>query len=423
MRRQKSRNQKTEHRQWPMVILWIILLLAALFPARYINSMYGYAAFFFLLFLGILALIVLTVQSRQIEVTAGGMEKGQTACLRGEAVDLKLGIKNRSIFVCPWAHTEFFVSDLFGDTDSLLDVDFTIAARSVSEFPFSVDMKHIGVYQVGVKQVRLKDMFGMFERKIPLNGMYEVFVKPRIYVLEDLDVEEQLSLDANEERKNAVPNGMDYAGVREYTEGDPMKQIHWKLSAHTVNYMTKISENSCQSDVSLILDTAAQPAESEELMDLYDALLETAFSILEVLKRQDVGYSLIYCDRKNQVRRSIPKGGESDMEYIRRFHSIEAEPSADYPDGAFLVEQESGMQNRSANLIVCTSCVTSELIQQLLKVKRQHRQPELYVIYPKRLVQREREELMMPLRMLDEAGIPWHPVSTGYRQNRTEVKR
>ena len=163
--------------------------------------------------------------------------------------------------------------------------------------------------------------------------------------------------------------------------------------------------------------------ESEELMDLYDALLETAFSILEVLKRQDVGYSLIYCDRKNQVRRSIPKGGESDMEYIRRFHSIEAEPSADYPDGAFLVEQESGMQNRSANLIVCTSCVTSELIQQLLKVKRQHRQPELYVIYPKRLVQREREELMMALRMLDEAGIPWHPVSTGYRQNRTEVKR
>ena len=81
------------------------------------------------------------------------------------------------------------------------------------------------------------------------------------------------------------------------------------------------------------------------------------------------------------------------------------------------------MQNRSANLIVCTARITSELVQQLIQVKRQHRQPELYVIYPERLVQREREELMMPLRMLDEAGIPWHPVSTGYRQNLTEVKR
>lgn len=423
MRRQKSRRKKREHRQWFMVILWILILLVALFPARYINSMYGYAAFFFLFFLGLLAWIVLAVQSRRIKVTAGGMENGQTACLRGEAVDLKLGIENRSVFVCPWAHAEFFVSDLFGDADSLLDVDFTIAARSVSEFPFSVDMKHIGIYQVGVKQVRLKDMFGMFERKIPLNGMYEVFVKPRIYALEDLAVEEQISLDANDEQNNPVPNGMDYAGVREYTEGDPMKQIHWKLSAHTVNYMTKLSENSCQSDVSLILDTAAQPAETEELMDLYDALLETAFSILEVLKRQDAGYSLIYCDRQNQVCRSIPKGGESDMEYIRRFHPIMAEPSSDYPDGAFLVEQESKMQNRSANLIVCTARITSELVQQLIQVKRQHRQPELYVIYPERLVQREREELMMPLRMLDEAGIPWHPVSTGYRQNLTEVKR
>lgn len=34
-----------------LVIIWILGLLIALFPARYINNIFGYGAFFFVLFL------------------------------------------------------------------------------------------------------------------------------------------------------------------------------------------------------------------------------------------------------------------------------------------------------------------------------------------------------------------------------------
>ncbi len=217
-----------------------------------------------------------------------------------------------------------------------------------------------------------------------------------------------------------MPNGLDYIGVRDYEPGDPMKQIHWKLSAHTLSYLTKLSESTRQSEYVVALDFSANEADREELMDLYDALIETAFSLLEELSRREVTYSLIYLDKDGELRRSVPRGRETDMEFIRRFGLITPDPDPDYTDGARIVQEEAGMPNRSTNLLVCSSRVTTDLIQELISVKQQRRSPELYLIYPERLTQREREDLTAPLRLLDEAKIPWHPVSTAVNLQKEE---
>lgn len=393
-------------------LLWLVVVAAVLLPARYINNVFGYLAFFFLALLIGLSVLILWNLKRKISIASDVADMANIQCMRGEPVALNLKIQNKSLFFCPHAKAGFYISSLFGDVDSLMESDFTIAGRSDSRFDFDMDMKHIGVYQVGLKNMRIYDMFGFFHMDVPIKGDFEVYVKPRIYAMEDLKVEEEVLLDASRDTRNAVPNGMDYIGVREYTPGDSMKQIHWKLSAHSRDYMTKLSENSRQSDFAVLLDFAANQAEQEELMDLYDTLVETAFSLLEELSHREVTYSLIYCDKQQEMRRSIPKGRENDMEYIRRFGVITPEPDPDYPDGTELLSQESRMPNRSTNLILCTSRVTTEMIQQLLSIKQQKRSPELYLIIPQRLTQREREDVMAPLRTLDDARIPWHSVST-----------
>lgn len=398
------------------IILWVILLLAALFPAKYINSVYGYLAFFFLALLLLVSQIILALQKKHLSVEHGTEDREAISCVRGEPVDLSLRLKNGSWFFCSHASADFFISDLFGDADVSRKVDFTIAGKSESSFAFDMDMKHIGVYHVGIRKVRLYDMFSIFYREIPVNGEFDVYVKPRIYALEDLEIEEEVSQDSDRDSRNMVPNGTDYVGVREYELGDSMKQIHWKLSAHSVNYMTKLSESSRQSDFAVVLDTAANEADREELMTIYDTLVETVFSVLEELSHREVTYSLIYPDKQQEIRRSVPKGRDNDMEYIRRFDAITADPVADYPDGAQFLEQEAKMPNRCTNLILCTSRLTTELIQQLLSMKRQKRNPELYVIIPERLTQRERETMFAPLAQLDDALIPWHVVSTARNQ-------
>lgn len=401
---------KTAFRCTGLGILWILALAAALFPAKYINTEFGYLAFFFLLFLLILSLCILFILKKKIVIDTQFGNSIQ--CIRGDPVDLNLKIKNQSIFFCSHAKADFFISDLFGNVDASMESDFTIAPKTDSKFDFDMDMKHIGVYQVGLKTLKIYDMFGLFRINVPIKGEFEVYVKPRIYSMDDLQVEEEVFLDSNKDTRNTVPNGIDYVGVREYTPGDSMKQIHWKLSAHSVNYMTKLSESSRQSDFAVVLDFSAYQADREELMDLYDTLIETAFSLIEELSHREVTYSLIYSDRQQEMRRSVPKGRERDMEYIRRFDVITPDTEPGYPDGAQLLSQEARMPNRSTNLILCTSRITTELIQQLISIKRQKRSPELYFIIPDRLTQRERENLMAPLRALDDTGVVWHCVST-----------
>lgn len=404
------------------VVLWVLALAVALFPAKYINNAFGYVAFFFLLLLLIISLGILFILKRKIVIGTNLENLTSIQCMRGEPVDLNLKIRNQSIFFCSHAKAGFYISDLFGGVDSAMDTDFTIAAKSDSKFEFDMDMRHIGVYQVGLKDLKIYDMFGFFHVDVPIKGDFEVYVKPRIYSLDDLKIEEEVFLDSNRDSRNTVPNGIDYVGVREYTPGDSMKQIHWKLSAHSVSYMTKLSESSRQSDFAVVLDFSAYKAEREELMDLYDALIETAFSVLEELSHREVTYSLIYADRQQEMRRSTPKGRENDMEYIRRFGVITAEPEPGYPDGAELLNQEGRMPNRCTNLILCTSRITTELIQQLVSIKRQKRCPELYFVIPDRLTERERENLMAPLRTLDDTGVPWHLVSTARNRQKEPVQ-
>lgn len=395
-----------------ILVVWIVVLAAALLPARYINRAYGYLAFFFLLFLLLFSLLILALLRRNITVSSNIEDQQNIQCMRGTPVDLNLKIENRTPFFCSHARAGFYISDLFGNADSFTETDFTIAGRSESRFDFDMDMRHIGVYRVGLKDLQIYDMFGAFRRQVPIRGEFDVYVQPRIRSMEELVVEEEVLLESNIDTRNTVANGTDYVGVREYTPGDSMKQIHWKLSAHSLGYMTKLSESSRQSDFAVIVDFAAYEADREELMNLYDTLVETAFSVLEELSHREVTYSLIYCDRQHEVRRSIPKGRENDMEYVRRFEVITPNPKADFPDAAQMMQLEEKMPNRSTNLIVCTSRITPELIREMVSVKHQKRSPELYFIIPERLTQRERDDLTAPLRQLDEAGIAWHLTTT-----------
>ncbi len=412
---------KTIFKYIGIVVLWVVVFAAALYTGRYMNSIYGYAAFFLLLLLLIISLIILAVLRHRIAVESNLPEGTTTVqCKRGEPLDLNLKIKNRSIFFCLHAKAGFFISDLFGGTDAEMQTDFTLAARSDSLFDFGMDMKHIGMYQVGLRDMQIFDMFGFFHRQVRLAGEYTVCVNPRIRSMEDMIVEEEVFFESSKDTRVTTPSGMDYVGVRDYEPGDPMKQIHWKLSAHTISYLTKLSESTRQSEYVVALDFSANEADREELMDLYDALIETAFSLLEELTKREVTYSLIYLDKQGELCRSVPQGRENDMEFIRRFGLITQNPDPEYIDGARIIQEEATMPNRSTNLLVCSSRITTDLIQELISVKQQRRSPELYLIYPQRLTQREREDLTAPLRLLDEMKIPWHPLSTAINLQKEE---
>lgn len=390
-----------------------LFLLLLLLPAKYINTVYGYLPFLFAGFLLLISVGGMFILRRSITVES---DFNDVECIRGASVRVSMKVRNRSVFVCPRARAIVYISDLFGNADEEMEMDFAMAGRMVNDFSFDMDMLHIGSYHVGIRKLTIFDMTGLFQINVPVKDQFRVNVGPRIRNLEEIVISDDVMMESENDTRIASVGGMNYTGVREYEFGDSMKQIHWKLSAHSTTYMTKINEINRQNDYVVILDMAAPDYGTEELMDINDCLVETAVSLLERLAGKDVAFSVIFPDRSREIHRVMPSPG-SYSEIVRDIDLLTPSPDIHYPDGAMLLENESSVSTRSANVIVFSSRITDTMIRLMLEIRQQNRTPELFCIFPERLTSRERETLEAPFEELGMAGIEYHMVSTAVNRS------
>lgn len=392
------------------VLLGLIVFLLLCLPAVYTNSVYGYVPPIFIGILALVSFIAMYYIGKHIEVSSNFVNG---TCERGKNVSVGLAIFNHSFLLCPKAIANIFISDGFGGVSALTKTYFTMAPKEKADFGFDLDMPHIGVYHVGVRDLEIYDFFGFFKKQVKVNGEFEVYVKPKIYDIGELNEDENVLAESNQDTRMTVMNGTDYVGVREYEMGDSMKQIHWKLSAHSMGYMTKLQESSREKDFCVVLDFATEKnSEVEQLLDLQDALIETSLSLIEYISKNHTTYSLIFCDKNKQVVRMTPKGREDDVMLIQNFSPITQIEDATYPDASQILQDEGSRANRSTHVFVCTSRVTRELIQELLRIKRQRRSPVLYQIVPAGFDSKKIRSLLQNLQQLDEAGIPHYFIYT-----------
>lgn len=391
------------------LLVWVLVLGAAILPAVFMNSVYGYLPGLLVVLLLVLSLGEMLWLRRSIAVETAYTD---IECERGKSVDIGIKLKNRSRVFCPKANAYIYISDLFGAHDERRKVSFTLPGREELDLGFGMEMTHIGCYSVGLECVEVYDFFGVFSLRVPVSGRFSAIVTPRIRPMNEKHDSENLLTEASTDTKTTVVGGTDYTGVRTYALGDPIKQIHWKLSAHSREYMTKIQESSRQQEFSVILDFAALGgSNTEQLMDLNDCLIETALSLVTGLSDEDASCALFYCDRTQSMVRTVPIGREDDVELIRSFALITPEPDASFPDACRILQQEGQGQNRGSNVVVVTSRVTPELLQELQITKGHRRSPELYMVVPAEWNSRELEKACAPLRQLDDAEIPYYVIS------------
>lgn len=391
-----------------LVILLIIILTTL--PAVYTNSIYGYLPILVLSVSIIVSFTVLLLMKRGITIDSSSSNR---EILRGLNVPMSISVTNQTWFICPRAQAKIFINNLFGHVDTEEVITFTLSAKNQASFDFDLDMNHIGMYEVGIHNMLIYDFFGIFKMKVPIKEVMKVCVMPRIRSMDELEESTRAFVESSKETRMTVTNGMDYVGVREYELGDPMKQIHWKLSAHTLGYMTKLQESNRELEFSVILDFVSIEEKNQEIMmNINDALIETSFSILDYLSKKYTSYYLVYYSRNKTIKKVSPKGRENDREYIQDFITITSKSQVDYPDGYVLLEQEA-IQGQSSNIILCTSYVTEKLVNEMIQLNQQSRSVQLFYIIPVEYNYKKIRQLERMLYPLDEANIEYYFIPAG----------
>ncbi len=125
---------------------------------------------------------------------------------------------------------------------------------------------------------------------------------------------------------------------------------------------------------------------------------------------RDIEYSLLFVGKNRELARVFPKGRPDFENLVRLLPGAETDSPADIPDGASILAKEGRLGNRSANIILCTSQITNHLIQELINIKQQQRNPMLYYIIRPDVNLRALEDLKAPLQVLDDYNVLYHLV-------------
>ncbi len=226
--------------------------LAALLPAL----LFAYA------FFSLLA-VACTLQSRA--------SLSETRVLRGEPVTLKAFVSYRSVLPA-------------GDLTVLLllpgsTFQQTVPARAFREMPFEQQVlaAHVGAFPVGIGQITVRDLFGLFTLTRAGMETQLLLSLPRPF-----DIEKPTFTAGEEGRSVLSRTTEDYTSpedTRAYIPGDAMKRIHWKLSSRRRELLVRRFELPAPPDT-LILPDCSLPLGGEDqpegVLRLRDAICETA---------------------------------------------------------------------------------------------------------------------------------------------------
>jgi uncharacterized protein (DUF58 family) len=376
-------------------------------PCVFINNIYGYLPVLsFLVMLAVSYTYLMLIRRKLAYEELSDLP----SCRRETEVDFTVRLRNSSPFVYPRLEPYFYISDLFGDDDNVTAQAVTLAPREERSFDFAVRFDHIGSYSAGLKKIVIHDLLGLFSCTIDNPKRYRVSVAPKIFDVSSLHVSNTVLTESEHMIVPITNEGADYTGVREYVWGDPIKTIHWKLSARSDTYLTKQFESYGTVGITVVLDFFSPEYDTNTLMSVFDAVVESGLSVGNYAEENGMEYEIVYMNKDGE-KRMFNRGRGGDYEdVIEDMPRISSTEDADR--GVELLREEMSSRYSHGNVIYCTANPTQEAMDTLSEMKLRKKSPALFAIVPDGLDDDARQQLLKPLRTLDYEGIAYYIMSS-----------
>ena len=116
------------------------------------------------------------------------------------------------------------VTDKMTDTRSI--VKYSVFDKGTTKI--DIDTSHCGAFTYKITELKIYDLFGFFYVSCSADRTHEVFIRPVPCMPHFMP--NSMGIRARLLRKSNQP-GAEIYDIRDYTQGDPVKTIHWKMSA------------------------------------------------------------------------------------------------------------------------------------------------------------------------------------------------
>ena len=386
-----------------LVTYFVVVALLAALP-MFVNTAIGYVPVIAALALFAVDLAYLFAIRRSITFSE---VKLASECVRGEELPFALGVENRSFLPAPRVQAHFQLSDIFGGVGREQTRVLTLPPHATRTFDLGIVFPHIGVVRVGIRSIDVYDPLGVFSFTVYNGQLANVAIGPRVVSLSNLEISDQSLRESDKNIKTYISDGMDYAGIREYQWGDPMKSIHWKLSSKTEDdYLTRLYETPTTPGIALFMDLECPSEDPEALMYAFDAVVESALSIELFASSSGYNSELLFVDSSGAYQRIEGPLGTRYGTLMARIPIIRTGGGKALMG---LLRAEARSTTRQNNLIVVTPNVGDELVSVLGTLRSPTCAPLLVAVCTGQAGETSGmgEEQKAQLRKLDASGVPY----------------
>ena len=274
-------------RLWTARIGYGLLLLAALGLYLFENGGATRALLAVLAALPVLSALLLYLPRLQPEAKLNLPE----CLLRGENGEGRLTLQSNDPALFPLRLTLLVENELTGETQRLERSCRLKKREAVCEL--SLRSAHCGALRICLEDCRAVDALGLFSRRFPAAAEAECLVLPRKRML-DVSLGESADFLQDSQQYSAQKPGYDPSEtfrIREYVPGDPIRQIHWKLSEKSEHLLVRDFGLPVVEQLLLLLETTAVEGGTLTAEDM-DRLLELLSSVCSALTASELPFTL-----------------------------------------------------------------------------------------------------------------------------------
>ena len=327
-------------------------------------------------------------------------------CERDSDVRFTVRFNNASPLFVFRVEACFFISDLYGNIASEASTTLALSPHESSDLGFSTKFEHIGTYTAGLEHIVVHDFLGLFSATVENERRRQVNVTPKLQTIDDIRFSADAMQETTKAAKSHVADSMDYSHVREYVPGDPLKTIHWKLSARSDHYLTRLYEVYTNPGVAVLLDFFGPSDEAGELMGMFDCVVESGFSIARHAREKGMDTELIYVDKRGDAQCLATWSKEDLPRIVGEMPKMSRDDALARAAQNVLNDQISSRYGQN-NLVICSANLDSEMVSLAVEAKLRRRSPLFIAVVPRRLTGRALDAYTKPLARLDASDIPY----------------
>lgn len=341
-------------RRWPLGLMAFLGLLALVFPARvWLGVLTG---------MGLLLAVAYYWARSLAEGIAWIREMRQGVLVVGDRIVERFEVYSAARVPLLWAEILDY-SDVPGYTASRVEA---VNGESHKWWETQGTCQQRGVFHLGPWEVVSGDPLGIFRVRWELPTQRTVLVYPRVMRLPQLTLPRGTAAGQTRELRPSPVEEVTAAGVRAYRPGDPLRRIHWLMTAHRGHLISRTFDVAPSGDMWIVLDLDAwvQAGKGMTSTEEYGVILAASLAAKMLAEGRAVGLA---CAGEYPVV-SAPRAGTGHL-WVLLGHLARVRCGGETPLAA-LLDQVRPMFGRGRTLVVITPSTALTWVSRLEGLRR-----------------------------------------------------